>query len=65
MRRSIISLHIRIWNALTRDEGQGLTEYALILVLIAVVVVATLTLVGGKVTTALSTVATSVGRAIP
>jgi pilus assembly protein Flp/PilA len=34
---------------LPREEGQGLVEYALILVLIAVVVIAVLTLLGGQV----------------
>ena len=31
------------------EEGQGLVEYALILVLIAIAVIAALTLLGGKV----------------
>jgi pilus assembly protein Flp/PilA len=44
---------------LTEDEGQGLTEYALILALIAVVALAALTLLGGNITSALSTVANS------
>lgn len=35
----------------TRESGQGLVEYALILVLIAVVVIGVLTLLGGKVST--------------
>jgi pilus assembly protein Flp/PilA len=34
---------------LPREEGQGLVEYALILVLIAVVVIAVLTLLGGQI----------------
>jgi len=41
------------------DDGQGLTEYALILGLIAVVAIAALTLLGGSVTSALSTIANS------
>jgi Flp pilus assembly pilin Flp len=41
------------------DDGQGLTEYALILALIAVVALASMTLVGGSITTVLSTVANS------
>jgi pilus assembly protein Flp/PilA len=32
-----------------REDGQGLVEYALILVLIAIVVIGILTLLGGKV----------------
>jgi len=34
---------------LTEEEGQGLVEYALILVLIAIVVIAVLTLLGGQI----------------
>lgn len=34
---------------LPREEGQGLVEYALILVLVAVVVIAILTILGGQV----------------
>ncbi|MBI4757538.1 MAG: Flp family type IVb pilin [Chloroflexi bacterium] len=36
---------------LAREEGQGLVEYALILVLIAIVVIAILTLLGGQIST--------------
>ena len=34
---------------LPREEGQGLVEYALILVLVAIAVIALLTLLGGTV----------------
>ena len=36
-------------NFFAREEGQGLVEYALILVLIAIVVIGVLTVLGGKV----------------
>jgi len=39
------------------SKGQGLTEYALILALIAIVAIAALTLLGGRVTSVLSTTA--------
>jgi pilus assembly protein Flp/PilA len=39
----------RLRQALTRDEGQGMVEYALILVLIAVVVIVVLIVVGNQV----------------
>jgi pilus assembly protein Flp/PilA len=42
------------------EDGQGLVEYALILALIAVVAIAALTLLGGNVTSVLSTIANSV-----
>ncbi len=76
MRRTLRTLHRRIWVwltlceglrlsryaalRLTREDGQGLTEYALILALIAIVAIAALTLLGGKVTSALSTVSRSI-----
>ncbi|MBK9712797.1 MAG: Flp family type IVb pilin [Kouleothrix sp.] len=39
-----------------KEDGQGLVEYALILVLIAIVVIGILTLLGGKVSTVFSSV---------
>ncbi|MBK9940187.1 MAG: Flp family type IVb pilin [Kouleothrix sp.] len=39
-----------------KEEGQGLVEYALILVLIAIVVIGVLTLLGGKVSQVFSSI---------
>lgn len=39
-----------------KEKGQGLVEYALILVLIAIVVIAVLTLLGGQVSTVFQTI---------
>jgi pilus assembly protein Flp/PilA len=39
-----------------REEGQGLAEYALILSLIAIVVIAVLLFMGGNIKTILSTI---------
>ncbi len=39
-----------------KEEGQGLVEYALILVLIAIVVIGILTLLGDKVSEVFSTI---------
>jgi pilus assembly protein Flp/PilA len=39
-----------------KEDGQGLVEYALILVLIAIVVIGILTLLGGKVSSVFSTI---------
>jgi pilus assembly protein Flp/PilA len=47
-------------SRLRRTEGQGLAEYALILALIAIVVIAALTLLGGNITSALNTVGNSI-----
>jgi pilus assembly protein Flp/PilA len=65
MRQAIINLNNQIWTLLTREEGQGLVEYALILMLIIIVAIAALTLLGGKVTSELSTVSNSVSHAVP
>ena len=43
-------LEINNWiESLKREEGQTLTEYALLLVLIAIVVVAAVTTLGGRI----------------
>jgi pilus assembly protein Flp/PilA len=54
------NLQVAFARMLDEEEGQGLTEYALILALIAVIAIAALTLLGGKVSDVLSTVATSI-----
>jgi len=46
---------------LPREEGQGLVEYALILVLIAIVVIAILTLLGGQVSSVFSQIVSGLG----
>ena len=48
-------------NFFAREEGQGLVEYALILVLIAIVVIAILTLLGRRVSTVFSTINSGLG----
>ena len=55
----LLSLHCRVWGWVTRDEAQGLSEYALILALIAVVAMVALSFLSGKVNGQLSTVARS------
>ena len=46
-----------------KEEGQGLVEYALILVLIAIVVIGILTLLGRQVSQVFSTVNSGLGGA--
>jgi pilus assembly protein Flp/PilA len=46
-------------NFFAREEGQGLVEYALILVLIAIVVIGVLTLLGGKVSSVFQSISDS------
>ena len=50
-------LHLR--EALAREEGQGMTEYGLILILIAIVVVLMLGVLGHQINNAYSNIATS------
>jgi pilus assembly protein Flp/PilA len=45
-----------------KEEGQGLVEYALILVLIAIVVIGILTLLGGQVSTVFSSISSGLGN---
>ena len=50
-----------LFNVIDRDErGQGLAEYALILALIAVLAIAAVTFLGGKINSILSTVGTKI-----
>jgi pilus assembly protein Flp/PilA len=47
-----------LWNrAMEREEGQGLVEYALILVLVSIIAITALTAIGTNVTNVLQTVA--------
>ncbi|OQA20152.1 MAG: Flp/Fap pilin component [Chloroflexi bacterium ADurb.Bin360] len=46
-----------------REEGQGLVEYALILVLIAIVVIVVLSLLGTQISGIFSTIAATMGGA--
>ncbi len=59
----MISLYTKLQLVLARvlddEDGQGLTEYALILALIAVIAIAALTFLGGKVTDVLNTIGSS------
>jgi pilus assembly protein Flp/PilA len=59
----MIFIFVRLQYALDRamrsEEGQGLTEYALILALIAIVAIASLKFLSGRINTELTSVATS------
>jgi pilus assembly protein Flp/PilA len=46
------------WN---REEGQGLVEYALILVLVSIVAIGALTAIGTNVTSVLQNIANTLG----
>ena len=55
-RRLVLALE----EVLAEEDGQGLTEYALILALIAIIAIAALTILGTSVSNVLSTVANSI-----
>jgi pilus assembly protein Flp/PilA len=59
MLKVFITMKLAISRMIEEEEGQGLTEYALILALIAIVAIVALNFLGGKVTDALSTVGNS------
>ena len=46
---------------LRNEKGQGLTEYALIIALVAIVAVAALTLLGGQIQAIFGNITTSLG----
>jgi pilus assembly protein Flp/PilA len=49
------------WN---REEGQGLVEYALILVLVSIVAIGALAAIGTNVTSVLQTIADTLSNAL-
>ena len=49
-------------NFFAREDGQGLVEYALILVLIAIVVIGILSIVGNRVSTVFSQINSGLSR---
>jgi pilus assembly protein Flp/PilA len=54
------NLQVMLARVFDEEEGQGLTEYALILALIAIIAIAALSFLGGKVTSELSVVGSSI-----
>jgi pilus assembly protein Flp/PilA len=53
----VIDLRNALLRAIRDEDGQGLTEYALILAFVAVVAIAALVLLGGDISSFLSSVA--------
>ncbi len=57
----VMALYVQGINVIkSAQKGQGLVEYALILVLVAIVVIAGLTLLGGNINSFYSAIATRV-----
>ena len=57
----MLKLYLWIRNLLANEEGQTLTEYALILVLIAVVAIVAVTALGGGISNVLDDITNGLG----
>ncbi|MFW6044842.1 MAG: Flp family type IVb pilin [Planctomycetota bacterium] len=55
----------QLWKKLNEEEGQSLVEYALILALVAIVVIAALTTLGGEVGNKTNEVSNTLGNTGP
>jgi Flp pilus assembly pilin Flp len=60
MLKLFINMKLAIARLVEENDGQGLTEYALILAFIAIVAIVALQFLGGSVKDALSTVGSSI-----
>src|ERR671937_2206625 len=58
----LTSLYLRLRELLNREEGQGMVEYALILVLIAVVVIVVLIVLGNQVKNVFCNISGAMGQ---
>ena len=56
---SINNINKRIEAALSRQEGQGMVEYGLIIALVAIAVIVALTALGGQLTSIFSSITSS------
>ncbi len=61
--RTVDKFLVKAWVALRSKKGQSLVEYALILALVAIVVIAALTALGGEATNKMTQVANTLGNA--
>jgi pilus assembly protein Flp/PilA len=59
--RGVLSKYLRLRGLLAREEGQGLVEYALILVLVAIVVIGVLTTMGTRIQAAFQDIVNKLG----
>ncbi len=61
MENQMLSLYIRLRSLMTRQEGQGMVEYALILVLVSIVVIVILLTMGTQIKNVFSNVVAALG----
>jgi pilus assembly protein Flp/PilA len=59
MLKHFINMKLALARLMDEEDGQGLTEYALILALIAIIAIVALSFLGGKVSNVLSTIGNS------
>jgi pilus assembly protein Flp/PilA len=64
MKNSILMLSVRIQSLLSREEGQDLIEYALVVALIAFAATAGMKTLAGDINTAFGNIGTSLTTAI-
>ena len=57
----MLSTYVRLRELRIRKDGQGLVEYALILVLVAIVVIGVLTTMGTRIQAAFQDIVSSLG----
>ncbi len=57
----MLSLYFKLRGLATRQEGQGMVEYALILVLVSIVVIVILLTMGNQIKNVFSNVVTALG----
>ena len=57
----MLSNYLRLRGRLAREDGQGLVEYALILVLVAIVVIGVLTTMGTRIQVAFQDIVSKLG----
>jgi pilus assembly protein Flp/PilA len=59
--KSMLNLYFKLRGLLSRQEGQGMVEYALILVLVSIVVIVILLTMGNQIRNVFSNVVTALG----
>jgi Flp pilus assembly pilin Flp len=58
--RAFICVQLAVMNGIERKEGQAVTEYAMLIAFLAVLAISAARFLGGRVSSALTTVANSI-----
>jgi pilus assembly protein Flp/PilA len=61
VKSEVLSLYLKLRSLFSRQEGQGMVEYALILVLVSIVVIVILLTMGNQIKNVFSNVVTALG----